>query len=482
MRALLIGLVILLPLISACTGGGERDHVYAEAKKCAEQISKGGACSGPQAPNGNAQPGGQGQNNQPTAKSERREGESAEESRVYIDATESMKGFASPNSTFTRVLDSLSYAMPGCRLYKYGIRRGTQNAGAEAQLVSETTFSQELRRPSFYDRAYNEDDLLFEQLVQEERPVRSVFVTDGVYSARQSELQSSVVTALDDWMRKGRFFGILIFHSEFEGNLYSENRRGWLEKVSVSDRPFYAFVFSPNEAGFRELKEKLSAEFDDVQSLVFPPQAIICQLHPQPKNGLIYKDAWPASPYYLQMYDGSLFGDKNSAELTCEFQCRPAQDYPVAEFGLDVTLEAYGWQQDTFKKSPNPPPFSHEYPANPGGFKSNRASAQATPDASHSPAPGASSTPEPGESPKLKLTFQKDKGTSYSLYHPIFTLTVKALRPGIRSRSTEDDGERADADKTYRFYEFISALTTAHLRNKEAIKLPPELFIAIANK
>jgi hypothetical protein len=484
MRAILISILISLAVLSACTGKSER--VYAEARKCAAAISKGSDCSSAQSENSNGQQSGQPQNTNltppPPATTRSPQSDPIGESRVYLDATESMKGFAVPqNNTFTKLIESLGYAMPGCRLYKYGMTKGSK-ATSDVQahnFASEIRFSQDLRHPDFYDLDYNEDDILFNQLAQEEGSVRSVLITDGVYSARQSELQSEVVKAIDKWMKKGRFFGVLIFNSPFEGKLYSENKRLWLDKVKVEARPFYAFVFSPDEKGFRDLKEKLSSEFKDIESLAFSRRAVLCRMNPQMQPGLIYKDIWPNNPFYLQMYDESIFGGRESAELYYEVQCVPDGNYPVVEFNLEMALDAYAWQQNSFKKSEQPPQFEYKYPA-------EAAAAQVPQATSPAPAPGtaASSSPasEPSRSPLLKLTFRKDNSTDYSLYHLIFNLSSKSLQPIIRAISTEDDSQSGDADKTYRFYEFISALTTVHLQNKEAIQLPPPVFVALANK
>jgi hypothetical protein len=484
MRVILISLLVSLLLLSACAP--ESDRVYEEAKKCAAKITRGGNCSSQQSQNANGQQDDPAQNTnlQPSpSKTEQPKNTAIEESRVYLDATESMKGFASPqNNTFMRLIESLSYAMPGCRLYKYGMRKGMKAAeGDAANFANEIRFSQDLRSPSFYDLEYNEDDLLFNYLAQEDRSVRSVLITDGVYSARQSELQSEVIKAIDKWMKRGRFFGVLIFTSPFEGKLYSENKRSWIDKVNVNARPFYAFVFSPDEKGFRELKEKLGAEFSGMQSLVFPRQAIFCQLNPEMKPGLLYKDVWPRTPFYLQMYDETIFGDNNLAELAYEFPCLPAQGYPVTEFGLEVALDAYAWQQGSFKKEESPPPFDYKYPAE---AEIGKPTATASPSLGTSPGVTITSSPigDASKPSKLKLVFHKNNEASYSLYHLIFSLSSKALQPDIRARSTEDDSQPGDADKTYRFYEFISALTTIHLQDKAAVKLPPPVFVTLKNK
>jgi hypothetical protein len=453
--------------VSACTS--ESDRVYAEAKKCASEISAGGTC-GNQQQKKTSEPGNS------TPSDNRSTGN--ENASVYLDSTESMKGFAfTPDTRFTKVIESLSYALPGSRLYKYGIagKRGEgKRTTAQTQFAREIRFSQELRRPKFYDLAYNEDDMLFNQLADQPEPSLNVLITDGVYSARQSELQSGVVSGIERWVKKGWFFGILIFNSPFEGDLYSENTRSWIKDVKVPARPFYAFVFSPGEKQFRDLHDKLSADFGEIESIVFPHEAVNCVMTPILKQGLEHKDIPPATPYHLHMYNGTLFGEKNSAELAYDVQCLPAKDYAVTGLDLEVSLASYSWISGAFKKGASAPEFDYSYLATP--------SPTPTPTASVALSPAkAGATPAKPE-PRLRVTFRKDSGTGYTMYQLLFTVSAKSLRPTIRPLTTEDDSQPNDADKTYRFFEFISALSTIHLRNPGTVKLPPPAFVVLTNR
>lgn len=466
--------------MSACTS--ENDRVHAEATKCAASISSGGDCGVTQNPESKGPEPTPAQNNgAPQGPAERgTTGRPIEDSRVYLDSTESMQGFVTtPNTTFTRVIESLSYAMPGSRLYKYGMTE----AGAihdHQDFAREIRFTQDLRRPAFYDLDYNEDDLLFNLLAEEDPPARSVLITDGVYSARQSELESEVVKAINKWLKKGRFFGILVFTSQFQGKLYSENRRTWLDGIEVGARPFYAFVFSPSEKGFRDLREKLSRDFQGMEALVFPNEAVSCPLEPIAAAGLLFKDVPPQTGFYLHMYNQNIFGEKRLAELTYDFRCIPAKDYPVAEFDLEVTLDSYSWSQESFKKAKHSQQIAFTYEAETAiGETLNAASPalQVTPAAATTTSPIAL-VPQP----RLKLAFLKDTGTPYSLYHVIFSLSSKEVKPNIRSLTTEDDSQPQDAEKTYRFFEFVSALTTVHLQNQAAVRLPPPVFVILKNQ
>ncbi len=476
MRATLVILLVSLPPLTACTTN-ESDRVYAAAKTCAESITEGGECPLRQDANAGRARADAGDGEAARPEGLTPEAAAAVETRVYIDASESMKGFAAASdNSFVTVIEALGYAMPGCRLYKYGVS-GARGGAAAGQSPSarEIRFSQELRSPAFYDLGFNEDDVLIKQLAQEDPPARSVLLTDGVYSARNTELQSEVVKAIEQWLAKGRFFGILIFRSSFDGRLYSENNRAWTESVRVSGRPFYAFVFSPTEKGFRELKEQLGGEVKIENVLTFPRDAVKCAVTPETMVELENKDIPPASPFFLYMYGAGIFGGKEKAELRFDMRCVPSADYPAASFKPELTLDAYTWQKDSFRKNAAPP-LHYDY--------EEQGVAAATPNAT--PAEAGAASPSPMATPRrrsnLKLTLSRDGGASYSLYHLKFDLSGRVLKPAIRDLSTQDDGLIGDAAKTYRFYEFISSLTTMHLSGGKAIAEAPPVFIAVANK
>jgi hypothetical protein len=482
-RTLIIVLVISTLSISACTSEGDR--AYAEAKKCAALITSGAGCAPQQNQNSNQAPTAQtGNSNSPPAANGDATPPAAGarvETRVYIDASASMQGFVSaPDNSFIKVIEALGYALPGCRLYKYGVS-GKQGGGAAAAgatpFAHEIRFSQELRQPSFYNLDFNEDDVLINHLAAENAPVLSVILTDGVYSARNTELQSEVVKAIEKWLRKDGFLGILIFNSSFDGKLYSENSRAWTEKVNVSARPFYAFIFSPDEKSFRELSGRLGAEVKVSGSLVFPREAISCAISPEDKNGLEHKIVPPAQPFFLHMYGESIFNENNQAELSYDVRCTPSPDYPVTGFDLEPVLASYSWSQDTFRKDEKPARFDYKYAAEGAPGDSPTPSAEASKNGTPTPAPTA-----PRRQPNLKLLLNRDNVARYSFYHLTFNLSGKALNPSVRNLSTQDDSLTGEAGKTYRFYEFISSLTTMHLQHREAISLPPPVFITVTNK
>jgi hypothetical protein len=59
--------------------------------------------------------------------------------------------------------------------------------------------------------------------------------------------------------------------------------------------------------------------------------------------------------------------------------------------------------------------------------------------------------------------------------------SIKSLRQSILDLSTRDDSVKENADKTYRFYEFINALSEVHFKTRLADKASPYLFFTLMN-
>lgn len=469
--------------------------VYESAKTCAINITNQGVCETPakhtinvnsQTTNETSQ---QAKPSPPTATPalSPTANTTIEESRVYLDATESMRGFAAPgeNNKFVALLDSIGYAMPGSRLFKFGTK--TTNADIK-ESITEIQYSKEIQQESFYNLANNRDDLLINFLAEEKNPVSSVLITDGVFSSPIAELQPEVVKAIENWMKKGRFMGILIFSSPYRGRFWSENKRVWLDKeIDIAQRPFYAFVFSLEESGFNKLRENLSAEFPDMKAVTFPKLSVQCDLKVETTTSLEKSEAPPASPFYLYMYTPDLFNQDKPAELSYNLTCKTAKDYPISKFAVAVKHDYYSWNEDKFQKSEKSPVFDYLYQP-----KADQSDKRADPVAKTSPESNSASnlnsqantgiSNSPPNNGNLTMIFAKDLTSPYSLYHLQFDLSGNSnLSPFIRNLSSRDDGVPENAGKTFRFYELIAALTTIHLRNKDAIKLPEPLFVVLSN-
>ncbi len=158
-------------------------------------------------------------------------------------------------------------------------------------------------------------------------------------------------------------------------------------------------------------------------------------------------------------------------------RCTPSPDYPVAGFNLELALTSYSWSEDTFRKDEKPARFDYKYTEQSAPGDSPLPASETIQNGTPTPAP-----PAARRQPNLKLTLNRDNAASYSFYHLTFNLSGKTINPIIRNLSTQDDSLTGEAGRTYRFYEFISSLTTMHLQHREAISLPPPVFITVTNK
>ena len=381
------------------------------------------------------------------------------ERRVYIDSSLSMKGFvnAENHTTFDELLDEIGNVLPGCRLYKYGASgRPPETLSA---LFTQVGFDREIHTSNFYNLAYNPDDRLIDSFTSDDRPVLSVLITDGVYSEPEASTSPPVVDAIQRWMQRGRVLGILAFTSSFNGPFYSERRRAMLPTFSVPSRPFYAFIFSPTEKAFRDLEEKLRPRFPDMRSILFSNEVVSIKVNvTNGTKGLYSSKSPPESPFYWRMYDPDLFA-QSTASLNYSIKYSISPNYPASQFKTELTPDYYRWEQSKFKRLEAGPPAPFKY----------------------EPVSDSAAGSEEPASSSFVVTLPKDLSADYGFYDLKITSSVKSLRPEIINLSTRDDSIRENANKTYRFFEFISALTEVHFKSQLASKLSPEIFVTVAN-
>ena len=403
--------------------------------------------------------------------------------RVYLDASVSMSGFVNPNksSKFDELINELGDALPGCQLYKYGQRGAGTPGGNPAEnppIAEPVSFGLELHRPGFYNLSFNPDDQLIQQLADEGSPALSVLITDGVYSEPRGATSPPVVQAIQKWIEKGRPFGILVFRSDFEGPFYTERGRALLPKISIKGRPFYAFVFSPTDRAFRELQEKLVRRFPEMRAILFSDDAVTCvpNLNERLKGSYSHKRP-PETPYYWQMFDSSIFDRTNPVPVTYSVTCEVAPGYPVSELAFDMSVEYYRWTQGQLRKVEEgaPPGFRYDPPEFKGeaGAEAKEAEPQANP---------AGQPAKPAAQPlTVTVYLPKDVSSDYGFYSLRLNASPKSYDPGIRELSTRDDRVEADMGRTFRFAEFISALTDVHFRARLVPKASPAVFMTVNN-
>jgi hypothetical protein len=130
------------------------------------------------------------------------------EQRVYIDHSESMKGFvslptANSGTIFNQFVESMPDVLPGCKVYKYGQPFGLKKADITiADITFPAEFDDQLRNPASYRLEYNPDDILLNSIVSAPQPAFSVLITDGVESDSQGKVNTKVIDAIRSWMIK----------------------------------------------------------------------------------------------------------------------------------------------------------------------------------------------------------------------------------------------------------------------------------------
>jgi len=387
------------------------------------------------------------------------------EQRVYIDASLSMAGYTretNQQSTFDKLLDQLGYALPMCHVYRYG-QAGKIAPKNISELFRPTAFGHDLHNPDFYNLQFNPDDRLIEMLAAENPAAFSVLVTDGVYSAPTGGTSPPVVEAMRKWMKRGLYLGILVFRSSYHGPFYSELKYGMLGSVSVSDRPVYAFVFSPTRRMFDNLQEKLGHEFPKMQTIFFSDDAVHCQVGMPSGNLPLYSEAQPPNvPYHWQMFEAAIFGRQAQAKVPYDIAYDIKEYYPAGEISLDVGTQYYRWIKDPFKE------------VEPG----------ARPEIAcdiHADKPsGTTSLSAPAKCAfKITPVLVRDAAANYGFYAFKVNANVSSLREEIRQLSTWDDSLPQNANRTYRFYEFVMQITSVHFQTVLAQENSPWLFVTV---
>lgn len=237
--------------------------------------------------------------------------------------------------------------------------------------------------------------------------------------------------------------------------------------VEVEARPFYAFVFSPTLRGVRELQERLQARFREMSAIVLSADALGADVDSQYRPRETYLPVKPpAKGFYWQMFNEKLFSQREPPTLVYTVRPKLAADYPVGAVKVDADADYYRWERSGFGRIDG---------GAPAGFKVTVEPAQPAPQAQ---ADGAG---DGAADVRLTVSLQPDRSSDFSFYHLKLSLSPKELRPDILALSTRDDRNPNDADKTYRFYEFIYALTNMHFKTQLAPRASKSFFVTVKN-
>ncbi|MGH9751928.1 MAG: hypothetical protein ACREA2_04025 [Blastocatellia bacterium] len=386
----------------------------------------------------------------------------------YIDASRSMAGFGRKagdrSSGYYKLLEVVG-GLPQCHIFKYGTSDGRTG-------FSPVSMTRELFRADFYNLGHNRDEDLVQRLLGEEAIALSVLVSDGVYSVPKAGYPIPFVNALSEWLQRGRVLAIYVFRAPFDGELYDQNDRA-IGRAVLDDRPFYAFVFSANEAELEKFDNKLSQRaVRPSQRFVFADNALSCQ----PKLELtvgqnsdvdaaehLY-DQIDAAAYYWLMFDAGLFKRADSAHISFRPPCKLNAEYPVSGLRYDLKLENVWWWNVESDKL-----LAGQWERAPDqvGMKDNKVAVSEE---------------------TIALSLARNPQASHTLYQFAVDLSsrnrwqLKQEIIGLNGLNTEDDRDVNAARQTYGFSRLIDGLVETHLAQRLAKRSYPRIFITLQNK
>jgi hypothetical protein len=368
-------------------------------------------------------------------------------------------GDGKERTAFDEFVDSMPDVLPGCKIFKYGETKG-QTTQKLADVIKQVEFDSQLHRRGFYNLGFNPDDVLFGGIAQEQQPVLSVVITDGVESDPQGQINTAVVDGIKSWMSQGKVFAILGLRSKFAGRLYSERERRMLDQAPVEARPFYAFVFSPSRREFDDLLERIRRRFGDVFTLLFTDDAVKASAElPTDSEASYAVESPPGKPYYWQMVTRRNMREGSGAGLIYKFIYEINPTYPLRELGLRVEPIFHQWNGKEFEEGK---------PGQPEGVSFEV----------------ADESQDSGGRVKtflLKPTFAGEGQSDYSFYQINQQPYVKEIRDDVSSLSTRDDSTPANGGKTYRFQELVAALLDVHFKERIAPRVAPRLYLTVAH-
>jgi hypothetical protein len=378
--------------------------------------------------------------------------------RVYLDASLSMGGYVTGQldnkTTFDNFIDKLGDYLPGCRIFKFG-------QGDNQDLLSPANFDRSIHTRGFYSLTYNPNDALIRQINSDEDVAFSVIVTDGVQSDDPGQGNPPVVEAILEWLKKGGTFGIFVLRSGFKGPFYSEHVRDWIRnengsrEFDIASRPFYAFVLSPTQHEFDELRVKILRDFPDTGVMVIGDNSVTCDINDSMNGPKPYGKGAPQWRWFKDP-----FGRNPKVKWDQSVECKLDPEYPASRLSLTAQMTTYPWNGNDFARS--------EAPAAAGSGVVYEEL-----DGIASPAP---------QSFLLKFTLVPDVRSKITFYRVRTDASLSDLRSDIRSLNTEDDSDPRDVEKTYRLSSLLIALTEAHLKAFVREHSLPRLYLTVENK
>jgi hypothetical protein len=333
---------------------------------------------------------------------------------LVVDGSMSMAGYVTCTGTateFSNVLDRTAAALGLANVSIFGEQSGKP-------LLEVRTLGRDVHCPGMYTRIQNPDYRLLEIAAADTLTV--VYFTDGVQSSASHGTPSPSMVAMENWLAAGGEIAILAFRSTFIGFGWSERNNAMIGRVSVDDRPFYVFIFTPAGQTVDGVLHRLPPQLvERATRIAFRNEPVRCEVKPaQLVIASSLTPPWSALPAQ------SVTQAPTQPVPVGSVQCSMTADFPLRRVQATVVPTAYyAWDGDRYVSVPLPAGYR---------FTIDRYDTATASIA------------------EIDAVLPMD-ARLYGFYSLEITPRPGSLRPELEELSTDDDSNAESFDRTYRF-------------------------------
>jgi hypothetical protein len=180
--------------------------------------------------------------------------------RIYVDCSESMRGFAAANGIYAKVFDDIADLLAASA----GVATKARYFGFGPTIVEYTNrgdrwFQRAGRTPAEYSYPHTDIGMVIGEVVAWQSPPEvALLVTDGVQSMPELAGNTPLITETSRWLSWGYEFGIIAVRTSFNGEAFSEAAGDAKMGTYTGGRPFYVFVFATNRGAYNRVFSAVS--------------------------------------------------------------------------------------------------------------------------------------------------------------------------------------------------------------------------------
>jgi hypothetical protein len=366
---------------------------------------------------------------------------------VYLDGTESMRGFFQCDSGAVQVasvLKRLTTAFGVDSLTLFGVPEA--NAAPEASFTARA-YDRTLACGEGIGRYENPDYLLYQEIERDSSGRVTVYLTDGVQSANSVATPSPSIRALERWVGSGKALAILAFRGTFVGDAWSEEKGDWAGWVRKEDRPFYAFVFAPSAERMNAFLARLPRELSGSAAvrMRFDAGGVRCGaklVAPRFTSGR-------SAPWIqIDPRSGERFFAASAALAV--YSCTLPAAHPLATVLAEPATESYRrWEGTAFSAPGDPPPGAE---VGVDSVMASRAGAGRTSVA------------------YVRAHLPRAEDHRFGLYTISLAARPGSLRGEVEALSTDSDADTAQFSRTYLFSWLVRRLVDAQFERDPQLR------------